>query len=58
MNRPKKFTLAAMFLMMIAAMTVVMLALVLPAGDAAGQQKIQASDVKRSKLQVGTLSPR
>jgi ketosteroid isomerase-like protein len=47
MNRPKKFTLAAMFLMMIAAMTVVMLAVVLPAGDAAGQQKIQASDVER-----------
>ena len=47
MNRPKKFTVAATFLVMIAARTVVMLAVALPAGDAAGQQKAQASDVER-----------
>jgi len=46
MNRHKRITVA-MFLVMIAAMVVVMLAVALPAGDAIGQQRTQASDVER-----------
>jgi ketosteroid isomerase-like protein len=47
MNRRKKRTAAAMLLAMVAAMTTVMLVLMLPTGNAVGQQKTEASDVER-----------
>jgi ketosteroid isomerase-like protein len=49
MNRPKKLTAAPMLLAMAAAMTTVMLVLMLPTGNAVGQQKTEASDVERIK---------
>jgi hypothetical protein len=39
MSRPKKPSIAAMLLAMIAAMATVMLTITLPTGDAVGQQK-------------------
>jgi ketosteroid isomerase-like protein len=46
MSRPKKPSIAAMLLAMIAAMTILILAITLPAGDAVGQQNTQASDME------------
>src|SRR5215467_15432384 len=48
MNQPKKLTVAAMSLVMVAAMATVMLTM-LPIGGAVGQQKSQEGDVQRVK---------
>jgi len=47
MNRPKKLTVAAMLLAMVSAMALLMAAITLPAGNAAGQQNVQASEIER-----------
>jgi len=47
MNQPKKLTMAAMSLVMVAAMATVMLTTMLPIGGAVGLQKSQEGDVQR-----------
>jgi len=47
MNQPKKLTMAAMSLVMVAATATVMLTTLLPIGGAVGQQKSQEGDVQR-----------
>jgi ketosteroid isomerase-like protein len=47
MSQPKKLTMAAMSLVMVAAMATVMLKTMLPIGGAVGQQKSQEGDVQR-----------
>jgi len=57
MNRPKKLTVTAMSLAMVAGMALLMAAITLPAGDAVGQQRAQASDVERGASPSRAFTP-